>query len=158
MLWDNEFRPLRDEFDRVPEDRRHPLAVTAIDRTLAELTPPLGDSRGADLFRQTFDIVRTSDPASVSLPDDTVAELTSFLGDHTESAVGPLLMAVVTFLGVPGEGMSSEALYTIFSHCYEAVYEREETKEGPLETVEKERANPRLAAVVAWQKELLAQS
>jgi hypothetical protein len=158
MLWDTEFRPRREDFDRVREDRRHGLAVTAIDRTLAELTPPLGEGRGAELFRRTFGIVRTADPAAVSLPDDTVAELTTFLSDHSENAVGPLLMAVVTFLGVPGEGMSGEALFTIFSHCYEAVHEREQTTGGPLDTDEEERANPRLAAVVAWQKELLGQS
>jgi hypothetical protein len=156
MLWDNEFRPLRDDFDRVPEPRRHAVAVAAVERTLADLTPPLGGGPGAELFRRTFDLVRNSDPATVSLPAGMEAELSDFLGDNTDGVLGPLLMAAVTFLGAPGKGMSGEALFTVFSHCYEAVHGQEEIAGGPLGTVDAERADPRLTATIAWQKELLA--
>jgi hypothetical protein len=161
MLWDEEFKPLRDTFDRIPGNRRFTLAVTAIDRTLSELDPPIGDSRGAELLKETLTIARTAaannNHAGLPLPEGTSDEFSTILANGTESAVGPLIMAVIGCFGLPDEGMPAQTLYAVFSHCYEAVFEHEEEHTGDLETVEDERANPRCTATIAWQKGLLAE-
>jgi len=159
MLWDEEFKPLRDVFDRLPGDRRFVLAVAAIDRTLAEFDPPLEDGRPTELLKESLDIARAAVDggfAGLTLPDGVAEELSAVLNEPTESGVGPLIMAVVGLFGLPEEGLPAQTLYAVFSHCYEAVFERVED-ETDLETVEDERANRRLTATIAWEKELLAQ-
>jgi hypothetical protein len=159
MLWDEEFKPLREAFDRLPGDRRFALAVAAIDRTLAEFDPPLEGGRPAELLREILNIARAGVDggfAGLTLPDGVAEELSAILNEPTESGVGPLIMAVIGCFGLPEEGLPAQTLYAVFSHCYEAVFEREE-EETDLESVEDERANPRLTATIAWQKELLAQ-
>jgi hypothetical protein len=159
MLWDEEFKPLRDVFDRLPGDRRFALAVTAIDRTFAELDPPLEDGRPTELLRESLAIARAGVDdgfVGLALPAGVAEELSAILNEPTESGVGPLIMAVIGLFGLPEEGLPAQTLYAVFSHCYEAVFEREE-EETDLETVADERANPRLTATIEWQKELLAQ-
>jgi hypothetical protein len=161
MLWDEEFKPLRDVFDRLPGDRRFALAVAAIDRTLDGFDPPLEGGRPAELLRECLNIARAGVDggfAGLTLPDGAAEELSMTLSEPMESGVGPLILAVVNFFELPEEGLPAQALYAVFSHCYEAVYEREEAAGNELRTVEDERANPRLTATIAWEKELLAQN
>jgi hypothetical protein len=158
MLWDEEFKPLRGAFDELAGDRRFALAVAAMDRTLAELDPPLEGDHATDLLHEAMNTARAAvggDFAGLSLRDGVPDQLSAMLRHSTESAVGPIVMAVIGCFSLPAEGMPAQTLYAVFSHCYEAVFEREEEQTGDLETVEDERANPRLTTTIAWQKNLL---
>jgi hypothetical protein len=158
LLWDREMASARSQIERLTPAQRYAIAVRTIEKTLASLDPPLGDSSAAQLLRHYLDKSRAAvggDYTGRKLPEDVVEKMSSIVGreEDAEPGVAPLILAVANCYSLPESGMETEHLYTVLNDSYAAVVDHEELEEG---TLEEELANPRCISIIAMQKELIA--
>jgi hypothetical protein len=154
LLWDYEMRAERSLLESMEPDKRLALAVSVIEWTVSTMVPPIANREVSSYLaaglRACRGAVETGGSRGI-LP----AELYDSYDDVEEIAEEPgtshMLSALMACCDI-SDSLSTDALFGVLSYCYEGSLDRENI---PVWTLDAERQNPRCAAVISFQKELI---
>ncbi|GAA5075699.1 hypothetical protein GCM10023259_078510 [Thermocatellispora tengchongensis] len=157
LLWDYEMAAEREKLNGLSPTRRLALAVTAIEWTMATMSPPIRDAATRAFLERALVACRRA----VSEGQRAVSEQPELIRDYddvyegTEEPGTAHLLSAVMECCEAVEGLDAQRVYNVLSYCYEGSMDREDIPDLSLDA---ERNNRRCVSVIQYQRNLIEEA